>query len=40
MMCSPRELALPNAPQVRSIIELGDAAQVGEAFDPAKHWPV
>ena len=40
MMCSPRELALPNAPQVRGIIELGDAAQVGEAFDPAKHWPV
>ena len=38
MMCSPRELALPNAPQVRGIIELGDAAQVGEAFDPAKHW--
>ena len=40
MMCSPRELALPNVPQVRGIIELGDAAQVGEAFDPAKHWPV
>ena len=39
MMCSPRELALPNAPQVRGIIELGDDAQVGEAFDPAKHWP-
>ena len=38
MMCSPRELALPNAPQVRGIIELGDEAQVGEAFDPAKHW--
>ena len=38
MMCSPRELALPNAPQVRGIIELDDAAQVGEAFDPAKHW--
>ena len=38
MMCSPRELALPNVPQVRGIIELGDAAQVGEAFDPAKHW--
>ena len=37
MMCSPRELALPNAPQVRGIIELGDAAQVGEAFDPDKH---
>ena len=38
MMCSPRELALPNAPQVRGIIELDDAAVVGEAFDPAKHW--
>ena len=38
MMCSPRELALPNAPQVRGIIELGDEAQVGEAFNPAKHW--
>ena len=38
MMCSPRELALPNVPQVRGIIELGDEAQVGEAFDPAKHW--
>ena len=38
MMCSPRELALPNAPQVRGIIELGDEAQVGETFNPAKHW--
>ena len=38
MMCSPRELALPNGPQVRGIIELGDEAQVGEAFNPAKHW--
>lgn len=38
MMCSPRELALPNAPQVRGIIELGDDAVVGEAFDPEKHW--
>lgn len=38
MMCSPRELALPNAPQVRGIIELDDNAVVGEAFDPAKHW--
>ena len=38
MMCSPRELALPNAPQKRGIIELDDTAVVGEAFNPAKHW--
>ncbi|MFS1663940.1 YtpR family tRNA-binding protein [Streptococcus sp. zg-JUN1979] len=38
MMCSPRELALPNAPQKRGIIELDDMAVVGEAFDMAKHW--
>ena len=38
MMCAPRELALPNAPQKRGIIELDDSAVVGEAFDPAKHW--
>lgn len=38
MMCSPRELALPNAPQKRGIIELDDTAVVGENFDPAKHW--
>lgn len=38
MMCSPRELALPNAPQKRGIIELDGTAVVGEAFDPAKHW--
>lgn len=38
MMCSPRELALPNAPQVRGIIELDDTAEVGEAFDAEKHW--
>ena len=37
MMCAPRELALPNAPQKRGIIELDDSAVVGEAFDPAKH---
>lgn len=35
MMCSPRELALPNAPQKRGIIELDESAVVGEAFDPA-----
>lgn len=38
MMCSPRELALPNAPQVRGIIELDDTAIVGESFNPEKHW--
>lgn len=38
MMCSPRELALPNAPQKRGIIELDESAVVGEAFDPAEHW--
>ena len=38
MMCAPRELALPNAPQKRGIIELDDQVVVGEAFDPQKHW--
>lgn len=38
MMCSPRELALPNAPQKRGIIELAEETPVGQAFDPAKHW--
>ena len=38
MMCAPRELALPNAPQKRGIIELPAQTPVGEAFDPAKHW--
>lgn len=38
MMCSPRELALPNAPQKRGIIELPEATTVGQAFDPEKHW--
>lgn len=38
MMCSPRELGLPNAPQKRGIIELDDAAVVGQAFDPTVHW--
>ncbi|HFR3343624.1 TPA: YtpR family tRNA-binding protein [Streptococcus suis] len=38
MMCSPRELGLPNAPQVRGIIELDDSAVAGEALDSAKHW--
>lgn len=38
MMCSPRELQLPNAPQKRGIIELSSSAIVGVAFDPEKHW--
>ena len=38
MMCSPRELQLPNAPQKRGIIELADSELVGTAFDPVKHW--
>ena len=38
MMCSPRELALPNAPQKRGIIELSSTALVGDAFDVNKHW--
>ena len=38
MMCSQRELQLPNAPQKRGIIELADSELVGTAFDPAKHW--
>lgn len=40
MMCAPRELALPNAPQKKGIIELPAETPVGEAFDPAKHWTV
>ncbi|WEV45478.1 DUF4479 and tRNA-binding domain-containing protein [Streptococcaceae bacterium ESL0687] len=38
MMASPRELALPNAPQKRGIIELDSQAVVGEKFNPEKHW--
>ncbi|HHV3495966.1 YtpR family tRNA-binding protein [Streptococcus agalactiae] len=38
MLCSARELALPNAPQVRGIIELSDQVIVGEFFDANKHW--
>ncbi|MGT2943385.1 YtpR family tRNA-binding protein [Streptococcus constellatus subsp. viborgensis] len=38
MMCSPRELQLPNAPQKRGIIELASSEVVGTSFDPAKHW--
>ena len=38
MMCSPRELNLPNAPQKRGVIELSEDQVVGTPFDPAKHW--
>ena len=38
MMCSPRELALPKAPQKRGVIELSDDQVVGTPFDPATHW--
>lgn len=37
MLCSARELQLPNAPQVRGIIELQDV-KTGDVFDPARHW--
>ena len=32
MLCSPRELHLPNAPQVRGILVLEDDAEVGSDF--------
>lgn len=32
MMCSARELAIPNAPQVRGIMVLDDDTEVGAAF--------
>lgn len=38
MLCSARELHLPNAPQERGIIELAADTPVGQAFDVAKHW--
>lgn len=38
MMASPRELALPNAPQKRGIIELAPSEVAGTAFSPAQHW--
>ena len=38
MMCSRRELHLPNAPQKRGIIELQDTEEVGTPFHPARHW--
>ncbi|MQW22841.1 MULTISPECIES: YtpR family tRNA-binding protein [unclassified Lactococcus] len=38
MLCSARELALPNAPQVRGIIELSSSLTAGAAFDSASMW--
>lgn len=39
MMCSPRELQLENAPDVRGILVLEEgSATIGEAFSPEKHW--
>lgn len=38
MMCAPRELALPNAPQKRGIIDLPADTPIGQAFDPERHW--
>ncbi|MDR2464784.1 MAG: DUF4479 and tRNA-binding domain-containing protein [Streptococcaceae bacterium] len=39
MLASPRELSLPNAPDVRGILVLTeDQATVGEPFDATKHW--
>ena len=33
MVCSARELDLPNAPEVKGILELPESAVVGSAFD-------
>lgn len=38
MLCSARELALPNAPQVRGIIELASDLKAGQAFDASTMW--
>lgn len=38
MLCSARELELPNAPQVRGIIELSQALSAGEKFDSKTMW--
>lgn len=36
IVCSPYELALPNAPQKRGITRLDDTIVAGEAFNPEK----
>ncbi|GAB2024365.1 DUF4479 and tRNA-binding domain-containing protein [Lactovum odontotermitis] len=38
MLCSARELGLPNAPQARGIIELSPDLAAGEAFDAEAMW--
>lgn len=38
MLCSARELDLPNAPQVRGIIELNADLAAGSAFDATSMW--
>ena len=38
MLCSARELDLPNAPQVRGIIELNTELEAGLAFDATSMW--
>ncbi|MDR0200451.1 MAG: DUF4479 and tRNA-binding domain-containing protein [Streptococcaceae bacterium] len=38
MLCAPRELALPNAPKERGIIELDDELKNGEAFVAETMW--
>lgn len=38
MLCSVRELDLPNAPQVRGIIELDADLEAGSAFDATSMW--
>ncbi|MFD2254941.1 YtpR family tRNA-binding protein [Lactococcus formosensis subsp. bovis] len=38
MLCSARELDLPNAPQVRGIIELNANLEAGLAFDAESMW--
>lgn len=38
MLCSARELELPNAPEVRGIIELSSDLSAGKAFDSKTMW--
>lgn len=38
MLCSARELDLPNAPQARGIIELNTSLEAGLAFEATSMW--